>query len=149
MLAVAEEMNYAETCLDGKTFLEMEEELLYVPEHSEQAVHNLQGMLANSILYENSTRYKSSDLNQALRMTEAGSRPLMDLCAEDEDDVESIDTAEAVKSRMPRPSSFMGMGMLSYFMHSDDFEEHGETVPMDVLLDEEDLAPVPYTSVFH
>ncbi|MCZ4282840.1 hypothetical protein O4H49_18795 [Kiloniella laminariae] len=149
MLAVAEEMNYAETCLDGKTFLEMEEELLYVPEHTEQGVHNLQGMLANSILYDNATRNKSSDLNQALRMTEAGSRILADLCAEDEGDQDSIDNAETMVSRSPRPTSFMGMGMLSYFMHADDLEDHCETAPMTVLLDEEELAPVPLVSVFH
>ena len=149
MLAVAE---LGESFSEGNgegLLIEVEDDLLCVPDYSDQGVHALQGMLANSIMYENATRYQHSDLNQALRATERPSLRMADLFC-------SIESSEDTKSDIPknsmdtyRPTPFLDQGMLSFYMHAEDKAQNRSSLPMTDLIQEEELSLVPSVSTLH
>ncbi|WP_419902247.1 hypothetical protein [Kiloniella sp.] len=153
MFAVAEVGNFFTKVVGKELLLEVEDDLLCVPDTSDQGVHALQGMLANSILHENSTRHDPSDLNQALRALEGGAQRLSDLFSDEIISDEALFTQGATLDISDdtkfRPRPFLDQGMLSYYMHSEDGEENKSIFPMSHLIQDDELAPVPNTSAIH
>ncbi|KKJ75662.1 hypothetical protein WH95_17020 [Kiloniella litopenaei] len=152
MVAVAElRESFAETFRE-ESLVKIEDGLLSIPAGSEQGVHALQDMLANSVAFENNAQPDCGDLNQSLRSIKTISSKISDLLLDDASDFSdnsdemSIDTTDVEHYR---PTPFLNQGMLSFYMHSDASDQDGGEkndsvmVMSELLSDEEfDLVPV-------
>ncbi len=160
MFAVAEMGEFFAKVIGQESLIEIEDDLLSVPKNSDQGVHALQGMLANSILHENSTRHDPTDLNLGLRAVESPSLRMMDLFSEENltgnfnitDDIAPEADTKVADNKVEgsyRPMPFLDQGMLSFYMHVDDNEQKISGFPMAELIQEDELAPVPNAAVLH
>ncbi|MFD2207678.1 hypothetical protein [Kiloniella antarctica] len=155
MLAAAETGGFFTKDIGEEFLTEVEEDFLIIPRDSDQGVHALQEMLANSILHENSNRHISTDLNLGLRALENPSLRMADLFSEDSSTEHSNITNDLefeVESNIDhkyRPMPFLDKGMLSFYMHVDDNDSSVPSFPMSELIQEEELTLVPIGAVLH
>ncbi|MEH6632877.1 MAG: hypothetical protein V7776_18825 [Halopseudomonas aestusnigri] len=160
MFAVAEMGEFFVKVIGQESLIEIEDDLLSVPINSDQGVHALQGMLANSISHENSTRHDPTDINLGLRAVDSPSLRMVDLFREEnltsnlsiKDDSAREAATKVADTKLDvsyRPMPFLDQGMLSFYMHVDDNEQSVSGFPMAELIQEDELAPVPNTAVLH
>ena len=149
MFAVAEMGEFFSGKLREEHLLEIEDDLLCVPGDSDQGVHALQGMLANSILYENSTRHHPSDLNQALRALERSPQRMADLFGGDVNGGEKMSDISKKTVEIYKPAPFLDQGMLSFYMHAEQQETGDLGVPMTGLIEDDEISLVPSVYEFH
>ncbi len=164
MFAVAEMGEFFTKVIGEEAILEIDDDLLCVPGNSDQGVHALQGMLANSILHENTARRGPTDLNQALRAIEAPSQRMSDLYRDERMTVDVMPEKLMPEKLMPeklmpendqrgeasyQPTPFLDQGMLSFYMHVDETEQSKLSFPITELIQDDELAPVPSIPVLH
>ncbi len=144
MVAVAQlSESYADTFRE-EHLVKAERGLLSIPAGSEQGVHALQDMLANSIAFENHAQPDSGDLNQSLRSIETISSKMSDLFLDDVGEaLTEIDIVATDTDHSYRPTPFLDQGMLSFYMHSDDSQQEDVMVAMPELIDDEEFVLVP------
>ncbi|WP_417454055.1 hypothetical protein [Kiloniella sp.] len=144
MVAVAQlSESYSDTFRE-EHLVEAERGILSIPVASEQGVHALQDMLANSVAFENHAQPGSGDLNQSLRSIETISSKMSDLFLDDVGEaLTEIDIVATDADYSYRPTPFLNQGMLSFYMHSDDSLQDDGMVVMPELIDDEEFVLVP------
>ncbi|WP_085904518.1 hypothetical protein [Kiloniella majae] len=143
MVAVAQlGESFSETFRE-ESLVKVNDGLLSVPVGSEQGVHALQEMLANSVAFDNTVQSGSHDLNQSLRSMETVSSKMSDLFQDEATDSLAEIDVKAVDADSYRPTPFLNQGMLSFYMHSVETAQDEDMIPMPELVEDEEYDLVP------